>query len=353
MKRLAIAAALTIVPAATASAHPVPFSYVDVHVDRGAVHATIVAHMFDIAHELALEPPERLLQPDEARRAADAISRVLSPRLAIVVDGRAIHAPWSAPEILQDRQSLQFTATYAVPDAGALVVDARLFPYDPSHQTFLNVYEGGALASQAILDAEHPTLEYFPGTARGAADVIARFLPAGAWHILLGPDHVIFLIGLMLVGGSLRRFALFATAFTAANGLTLALAALNLVTPSSRVIEPAIALSLVYVGVDNLLVHGGRDMRAWIAGAFGLIHGFGYASVLRGMNLSARALGWSVASFSLGVEAGQLCVVAVAAAALAALRSRSEVADRRLAVAGSIVVVAAGSFWFVERVFFT
>src|SRR5207302_7889380 len=111
-------------------------------------------------------------------------------------------------------------------------------------------------------------------------------------------------------------------------------------------------LSIVYVGVDNLLVHGGRDVRAWIAFAFGFIHGFGFANVLREMDLPARALGWSLFSFNVGVEIGQLLVVVVVASALAALRARSETAGRRLAFAGSLVVIAAGTFWVVERVFF-
>jgi hypothetical protein len=349
MKRLAFAAVLAaaVLVGRPAFAHPVPFSYVDVHVDRDAVHATIVAHMFDVAHELALEPPERLLQPDEARRAAGTISRLLSPRLAIIVNGQAIHAAWSAPEILTDRQSLQFTATYPVQHPGTITVEARLFPYDANHQTFLNVYEGDALMSQAILDRTHPTFEYFPGTPQGVAAVVARFLPAGIHHILIGPD------GLLLLGGSIRRLALIVSSFTIAHSITLSLAALNLVTPSPRIVEPAIALSIVYVGVDNLMVRGGRDVRAWIAFAFGFVHGFGFASVLREMNLPGSALGWSLFSFNLGVEVGQLLVVVVVATALAWLRSHSELAGRRLAVAGSVVVMAAGSFWFVQRVFFT
>ena len=93
-------------------------------------------------------------------------------------------------------------------------------------------------------------------------------------------------------------------------------------------------------------------MRVWIALVFGLIHGFGFASVLREMGLPSGALGWSLFSFNLGVEIGQVAVAVVVASALTALRARSETAGRRLAVGGSIAVMAAGAFWFVQRVFF-
>jgi hydrogenase/urease accessory protein HupE len=226
-----------------------------------------------------------------------------------------------------------------------------MFPYDPQHQTFLNIYEGDAL-TQAILDGGRANFEYFAGTRQGALAVVQKFLPAGIHHILIGPDHLLFLVGLLLLGGSIRQLAVIVTAFTVAHSITLSLAALNLVTPPARIIEPAIALSIVYVGADNLLIKGGRDVRAWIAFAFGFIHGFGFANVLREMELPARALGWSLFSFNVGVEIGQLLVVSVVATALAALRSRSEVAGRQLAVAGSLVVMAAGAFWFIQRVFF-
>jgi hydrogenase/urease accessory protein HupE len=227
-----------------------------------------------------------------------------------------------------------------------------MFPYDPQHQTFINVYEGEDLTSQAILDASRSQFEYFAGTRQGTFAVIQRFVPSGVHHILIGPDHLLFLVGLLLLGGSIKQLIAVVTAFTIAHSITLSLAALNIVTPPAHVVEPAIALSIVYIGADNLMVHGGRDVRAWIAFAFGLIHGFGFANVLREMDLPSRALGWSLFSFNLGVEIGQVFVVVAVASALSALRARSETAGRRLAIAGSIVVIAAGTYWFIQRVFF-
>src|SRR5205807_5489185 len=123
--------------------------------------------------------------------------------------------------------------------AGTVAVQAVMFPYDPAHQTFVNVYEGGSLTSQAILDRGRTRFEYFAGTRQGALAVVRKFVPAGIHHILIGPDHLLFLIGLLLLGGSIRQLALVVTAFTVAHSITLSLAALNLVSPPARIIEPA------------------------------------------------------------------------------------------------------------------
>ena len=287
-----------------------------------------------------------------ASQQAAAIARLLAPRLTVGADGRALTPQWSSAEVLADRQSLKLSLRYALAGRpGVITVSAAIFPYDPYHQTFLNIYEGDAL-TQAILDRGRTRFEYFAGTRQGALAVVQKFLPAGIHHILIGPDHLLFLVGLLLLGGTVRQLAVIVTAFTVAHSITLSLAALNIVSPPARIIEPAIALSIVYVGADNLLIRDGRDVRAWIAFAFGFIHGFGFANVLREMDLPARALGWSLFSFNVGVEIGQLLVVAVVATALAALRSRSEAAGRQLAFAGSVVVMAAGAFWFIQRVFF-
>ena len=106
------------------------------------------------------------------------------------------------------------------------------------------------------------------------------------------------------------------------------------------------------MGTDNLVRGGGRDLRAWAALVFGLIHGFGFANVLREFGLPAEALGWSLFSFNFGVEIGQLAIVVLVASALGLIRRYSSAVGNRVAWAGSIVVIAAGTYWFVERVFF-
>jgi hydrogenase/urease accessory protein HupE len=340
-----------------ALAHPVPFSYVDVRIDGSTIEVTVVAHAYDLIHELGLAldtTDEAFLQADVLQAHATAMASIFGRRLAIAADGRSLTAGgWSAPEPLFDRLAVRMRARYDAGTApGAVTVMARLFPYDPVHQTFLNVYENTALSSQAILSAERPAFEHFVGTRQGVFAVIRKFLPSGIHHILIGPDHLLFLVGLLLLGGPIRRLILVVTAFTVAHSVTLTLAALNILSPPASIIEPAIALSIVYVGIDNLMVQGGRDVRAIIAFVFGFIHGFGFANVLREMDLPPQALGWSLFSFNLGVEVGQLVVVVLVASLLAALRQRSPAAGRQVALAGSVVVIAAGAFWFVERVFF-
>jgi hydrogenase/urease accessory protein HupE len=270
-----------------------------------------------------------------------------------MADGRALDPEWLSSEPLPDRQSVRYRLRYQSPSPpGVITVSTTMFPYDPNHQTFINVYEGETLTSQYIVDADENSVEYFAGTRQGAFAVVRRFVPSGVHHILIGPDHLLFLVGLLLLGGTIRKLALVVTSFTLAHSVTLSLAALNILSPPANIIEPAIALSIVYVGADNLLAQGGRDVRAWIAFAFGFIHGFGFANVLREMSLPPQALGWSLFSFNLGVEIGQLGVVIGVASLFALLRSRSIWAKRYLLLVGSILVMAAGAFWFIERVFF-
>jgi len=354
-KALCALAALCVLllAAERAQAHPVPFSYLDLRLQRNAIEGTLVVHIYDAAHDLDIEPMEKVLDPAIASQQAAALATMLAARFTVTADGRPLTAAWApGVEVLAERQSLKLSLRFplAAP-AGRLGLTAVMFPYDPQHQTFLNVYDGEAL-TQAILDSGHNQFEYFAGTAQGAIAVVRRFLPAGITHIVIGPDHLLFLLGLLLLGGTMRHLILIASAFTAAHSLTMSLAAMNLMSPPARIIEPAIALSIVYVGADNLLIRGGRDVRGWIAFAFGFIHGFGFAGVLRELSLPRRALGWSLFSINLGIEIGQLVVVVVVASALAALRARSEQAGRQLAFAGSLAVIAAGAFWFIQRVYF-
>ena len=354
-----IVAALCLLVARDAFAHPAPFSYLDLHLDASGVRGTLVVHDLDAAHDLDVASADALLDPAVAARYREALVALLTPRLDLNFDGQPVTVTWGALEVEADRQSLRLTFTVSGGRPGRVSLRAVVFPYDPIHQTFVNIYEDTALKHQAILDATRQTMDYYSGTAQGRMSVVRTFVASGVEHILIGPDHILFLIGLLLLGGSARRLALIVTAFTIGHSITLSLAALDLVAPSSQFIEPLIALTIVVVGADNLLVlrnansaaKGATDIRAWLAAGFGLIHGFGFAYVLKEFGLPQAALGWSLFAFNLGVEFGQLLIVAVVAGALFAVRRQSAAAAHWVAIAGSCAVILAGLYWFVERVF--
>ena len=359
--------------AATAVAHPAPFSYLDLHVDASGVSGTLVVHDLDAAHDLGVASADSLLEPQTASRYRDALVALLAPRLALLLDGQPATITWGAIDVIPDRQSLRLAFTVSGGRPGQIGIHAYVFPYDPIHQTFINVYEDGALKLQAILDAAHQDTAYYSGSTQGTWAVIRTFVLSGVEHILIGPDHILFLIGLLLLGGSLSRLALIVTAFTIGHSITLSLAALDVVSPPARLIEPLIALTIVVVGADNLLVLSqtrkhrsapsaalgsgagtgtATDLRPALAVVFGLIHGFGFAYVLKEFGLPKAALGWSLFAFNLGVEIGQLMIVAVVAGLLLMVRRRSEMLAHRIALFGSVAVILAGTYWFVERVFF-
>ncbi len=351
---LAAAAVLATVGVAgtgEAEAHPAPFSFLDVVIGETSIEGVLVLHVVDVAYELGIEPADRLLDPVEAAQARDRVVALITPRLRIGAD-TALPLEWLGMEPAVDRHGVSLRFRIPVARPGAVRILPRMFPYDSAHQTFVNIYEDGGLRRQLIFSAGTDEQVYYTGSTQGAMAVVQAFIPIGVRHILIGPDHILFLVGLLLLGGSWMALVRIVTAFTLGHSLTLSLAALALLTPPASIIEPAIALSIIFVGADNLTRGTGRDVRAWVALAFGLVHGFGFANVLREFGLPREALGWSLFSFNVGVEVGQLAIVLVVAGALAAVRHRSSTAARSVELAGSVVVIAAGTYWFVERVFF-
>lgn len=347
--------------ASLATAHPAPFSYLDFHLDATGARGALVIHDFDAAHELGLGKPDSLLDPAVVLSHRESLTHIMESRLRIYADAHPLTPRWGAVQVLADRQSLRLPFDLGARPPGMLDVHALLFPYDANHQSFINIYEAGRLKHQAILDARRSTLRYYSGSLQGRWAVVQTFVQAGVRHILVGPDHILFLLGLLLLGGSFWRLATIVTAFTIGHSITLSLAALGMVRIAPSLVEPAIALSIVVVGVDNLLVHGRagnsetgtRDLRPWLAAVFGLMHGFGFAAVLLEFGLPREALGWSLAAFNVGVEIGQLAIVMVVAASLALLARYNPALARRCVPWGSIMVIAAGAYWFVQRVWFT
>ena len=349
-KRLLLALTVLMV-APLADAHPAPFSYLDLQIGNETIDGTLVVHIIDAAHDLGIAAPEKLLDRATAYGNYDRLTSLLASRMTLRANG-TLTIDWTDLETIPERQAIQLHFRIHTPRPATLDIRAVMFPYDRLHQTFINVYEDGALRQQFVLSADNAERTYYAGTTQGALAVIRTFVPAGIHHILIGPDHILFLIGLLLLGGGWKALLKIVTAFTIGHSITLSLAALNLVTPPANVIEPAIALSIVFVGADNLVRGRGRDVRALIALTFGLVHGFGFANVLREFGLPREALGWSLFSFNIGVEIGQLFIVLLVATALAVVRRRNEAVGMRVAYAGSVIVIAAGTYWFVQRVFF-
>lgn len=180
-----------------------------------------------------------------------------------------------------------------------------------------------------------------------AFEQFTQYLRLGISHIFLGYDHVAFLLALLFVGRLVELLKII-TAFTVAHTLTLVLAALGAISVPGRLVESAIALSIVYVAAENLWRDPDTGHRWRLTFVFGLVHGFGFASVLRELGLPSEGLVRSLLAFNLGVEIGQLTIAAVCWPVLFWVSRRPWSARVRIAV--SSVLLAFGAAWLLDRV---
>lgn len=173
----------------------------------------------------------------------------------------------------------------------------------------------------------------------------------GVEHIITGYDHLLFLAALLLACATFSEAATIITCFTIAHSVTLAMAAFDVVRLPGSVVEPLIALSIVYIAIENLSGKPGLWRRAAVTCSFGLIHGLGFASALRDIGLGTIPGGvvWPLLRFNLGVEAGQLCVAAVVLPVLLWAK-RNERVSAALVPVGSVGVAIVGAYWLVTRV---
>lgn len=184
-----------------------------------------------------------------------------------------------------------------------------------------------------------------------AFDTFVEYIPVGFTHIVpLGLDHILFVIGLFLLSTHWKPLVWQVTAFTLAHSITLALGMLGLVRVSGSIVEPLIALSIVYVAFENIT---SRELRWWrpvVIFAFGLLHGLGFASVLTDFGLSQQAFVAGLIGFNVGVEVGQLTVIAACYLAVGMWFSKRSGYRKWVIVPGSSLIAATGAFWFLQRV---
>jgi hypothetical protein len=340
-------------------AHQAGLSFLDVTVHGPRVEAALDVPGPELVHAVQLDANrDGLLDRADVEAASAAAARWMANAVHLVSDGR-ICEPEPQGARLREDQLVTVSVAFRCPDApSSLQLTSRLHEgLGEGHTTIVRGTRDGVTA-QGMVNAGSSSLALdFSGA--GALGTFGRFVRLGAGHIFTGYDHVLFLLTLIVLGGSLRRVVGIATSFTAAHSLTLSLAALGVVTGlSSRLVESAIAASIAYVAVENYLLARRPDgapeplvlrYRWVLTFAFGLVHGFGFAGALEETGLPREHVPLALAAFNLGVEAGQVAIVA-AVWPLVARASRRPWFHARLVPWSSLGVLAVATYWFVDRV---
>ena len=281
------------------------------------------------------------IDADELAAGREAVARALVGGVIVEADGRTCLGSLDRAWALEAEGGVVFQVRYKCPELPARLTLAMplLDGLAPGHRHLARLFRAGK-ANVRVLDRSHPTWTLDEASPPASATRMAwSMLKLGIEHILTGADHLVFLLGLILVGGRLRSLLAVVTAFTLAHSITLALASLSVLAPSPRLVEPAIALSIAYVGIENFFVKD-ASKRWRITFPFGLIHGLGFAGALREIALPRGQIPIALVSFNLGVEAGQCAVLAVALPVILAARRSRWYGDRGVKVTSAMIVIA-------------
>lgn len=340
-------------------AHDPGLSSVTIRPQLSGLEATVTLAVKDAAQLVDLDGNhDGIVTQAEFGRGQSKLEAVAAAQLLVSLDGKSA-SPVSIHSRLDENKNVEVYLTFRVAHFSVVEIQSKLIAsLPPGHRQFLQIQDfSGRSITEGLLSATADQARALIATANVKADVretidsFVDFLLLGLKHILTGYDHLLFLLGLLVVTRSFVSSLKIITCFTLAHSITLAVATLSLVEIPSRMVEPLIAASIVYVGVENLL--RGQDARGrhLLTFGFGLIHGFGFASVLREMGIGSRPGGVALPlfSFNLGVELGQMMIAALALPVIWKLWSRPTFIVR-FAPTCSAIVALLGCVWFVERV---
>jgi hydrogenase/urease accessory protein HupE len=282
-----------------------------------------------------------------------AFSKLTHDALQLSLDGRSI-APSTTSIWSDESGGLHGRMIYDRPSGSRLVLRSAIMSrLARGHRELLTIHgPDGAVLLERMLDAASEDVATdISAVGDATSSTAVRFLLLGVEHILTGYDHLLFLAGVLVVLRGWRDVVQTITAFTVAHSITLALATTGLVLVPGRIVEPLIAASIVYVGIENL-VRGVQGSRWRLTFGFGLVHGLGFATVLRDLGIGTNgsgAIALPLASFNAGVEIGQMAVAVVLVPAFWWLAARPT-PRFRFAAAWSVMVIAAGSYWLIQRI---
>jgi hypothetical protein len=356
-RRIALALALVFATAGVARAHLGSTKYLSIEPTPEGARVVADLDPVDVAYELDVDDPVEARADDLLPRSAE-IQTWLETALTMRSAGGACASVAGEPETVamasREGTWIRVAITFDCPEprTGLALHDGAVFDSDPQHEAIVRVGD-----SPSVLRVGRQDVAI--GDA-AAGDTVLAFLVEGALHLVTGYDHVLFLLSLLLVAGELAArhgvkkagtdVALVVTGFTIGHSVTLIAAALDVVTLPSRLVESAIAASIVIVAAINVVRPEARRGLPWLAVGFGLIHGFGFSSVLRELVLPAGERIAALLAFNVGIELAQLAIVALVLGPLA-WAGRKTWYRRAVIQGGSVVVGLIGLAWFVERAF--
>jgi hypothetical protein len=349
-------AALLAASPSIAGAHMGSTKSIDAEVTETGAHVDVRIDAIDAALAVGLPvtaDPERLLE----RQAL--LGGWLTGGLVVTADGGVCTPSAGAPTI--DRTGDKPVVTVGVdfvcpaPATNLRLRDDTVFDSDPDHEVFVAVAgTGGSTGSVLRADSREVALSTVPS----AWQTMKNFLDEGAIHLVTGYDHLLFLLSLILGAGlaakrlgtrrALTDVAWVVTAFTIGHSISLVLASLGIVSLPAQLVESVIAASIVFVAALNIAKPEARVARPQIAAAFGIVHGFGFSSVLADVGLPAAHRALALGAFNVGIELAQLAFVAIVMLPLvwaAKYRQYPLLVVR----GGSVAIAAFGCVWLVER----
>ena len=363
----ALAAAFLLSAALPASAHPLSFTAATLTLQPdGTFEANLVCDLDALALGAPLDADDAELvaaltglAPDEFDTRVARLRRMFERRVRVRFDGEPAPFEVAFPDYgtplateaeIPTVLGLNARLTGAIPDGAANVEFFASRAFGEVHLTVADPARDVEVRSTLEPGARSEPLELAgPVEPPGRGAVAGRYLRLGFVHIVPeGADHILFVLGLFLLSARLRPLVWQVTAFTVAHAVTLTLAALGYVSLPSGLVEPLIALSIAYVGIENVLVDRLTRWRPAVVFGFGLLHGLGFAGVLGALGLPEQERLLALVTFNAGIELGQLAVILAAALSFGWFRSRPWYRGW-LAVPASVAIALVGLAWTVQR----
>ncbi|MFB5088386.1 HupE/UreJ family protein [Psychrobacillus sp. PGGUH221] len=325
------------------------------HTNNSEGYSLIEVNDNHINYELKVDLTElgHAMNQEMAQKQFDTkiVQDYVNSRIELYADSVKVKGTLEATDVetINDKQFAVMNLKYQLEDnPEKLVLDYNMFldDSDPSHANYATVKLDGK-QQEGVLTFESRELEIgevsFVQTA-------TQFLLLGLEHIFTGYDHILFVISLLFGAKTIKNTFTLVTAFTIAHSITLILATLDIVQLPGRFVEATIALSIIYVALINIFNPDSKH-QPWLAFAFGLIHGFGFAGILSEMQLDGSHLATSLLSFNIGIEIGQLIIVAIVFPILLWLKKITVKPAKWVIPGASVAILAFGLVWFMERAF--